>query len=200
MAGRHASFAGLAQAIAAHLLPPQDAAVAAAWQHLRHAAAAAVPRPGFAASPSRDYTAILQEAVAAARTQPTAGIAAAMPGGLPWHYSYPSHPGGAELADRIAFAELIGPIGPLFAPDCRVGFTLMAADTLYPLHAHPAVELYLVIAGHAEWGVPGSHRIVPPGGCVLHHEDQPHQMRSFREPLLALYGWQGDIVTPPRYL
>jgi quercetin dioxygenase-like cupin family protein len=194
------AFAGLARAIAAHQPPPQVAAIVVAWRHLRDAAAAAVPRPGFAASSSPDYAAILQGAALAARNQPTAGIAAALPSGLPWHYSYPSQPGSAALAERIAFAELIGPIGPLFAPDCRVGFTLMAADTLYPLHAHPAVELYLVIAGHAEWSVPGSQRIVPPGDFVLHHEDQPHQMRSFDEPLLALYGWQGDITTPPRYL
>ena len=46
-----------------------------------------------------------------------------------------------DLAERIGFAELIGPRAPLTAPDCRAGFTLMAPDTFYPLHAHPAIEL-----------------------------------------------------------
>jgi quercetin dioxygenase-like cupin family protein len=76
----------------------------------------------------------------------------------------------------------------------------MAPDTFYPLHAHPAIELYLVIAGHAQWTTPASERIVPPGEFVLHHANQPHAMRTFAEPLLALYGWRGEIDTPAFYL
>jgi len=35
---------------------------------------------------------------------------------------------------------------------------------------------------------------------VLHRTNQPHAMRTFAEPLLALYGWRGDIDTPAFYL
>jgi quercetin dioxygenase-like cupin family protein len=117
----------------------------------------------------------------------------------PWVYHYP------RLADddpgtRIAFAELIGPDGPLEAPDCRVGFTVMAEATTYPLHYHPAVELYWVIAGNAQWQTPTSDRIVPPGDLVLHRSNEPHAMRTFDEPLLALWGWTGEIDAPAIYL
>jgi mannose-6-phosphate isomerase-like protein (cupin superfamily) len=195
----------LARAIAQTLptWPLPVAAAAVDRAHLCHAAAVAVPNAGFVARPSRDYTAILAQAIAAAKSGPGAPVAtalAAMPDGLAWYYSYAPRPGDADTADRIAFAELIGPDGPLMAPGCRVGFTLMAAGTDYAMHAHPAIELYAVIAGHAEWATPGAARRVPPGGLVLHPSNQPHAMRTLAEPLLALYGWRGDILSPPFYL
>jgi quercetin dioxygenase-like cupin family protein len=195
-------FMPVARAIAAHLatLPPASDAARA---HLCRSARAARPRAGFAPAPGPDYAAILQPALAAARAHEAAVIAdavAALPVALPWHYHYAPRSDAEDLADRVAFAELIGPAAPLAAPDCRVGFTLMAPGTLYPMHAHPAVELYLVIAGHAQWTTPESDRIVPPGGFVLHQSDQPHAMRTHAEPLLALYAWQGNIDAPARYI
>ena len=203
------SYSHVAQAIAAYLAgaPPSAGDVDAAVLHLRQAARVAVPRPGFATAPGHDYAAILAPAIAAGRKHAVAGIAAsvaALRDPLPWRYSYPPRPGSplhaADLAERIAFAELIGPRAPLAAPDCRAGFTLMAPGTFYPLHAHPAIELYLVISGHAEWTTPEAERIVPPGEFVLHRSNQPHAMRTFAEPLLALYGWSGDLDTPAFYL
>jgi hypothetical protein len=199
------SFSGVARTIAAHLAraPASTDEVDAAVRHLRQAAQAAVPLQDFAAVPGRDHATILAPAIAAGRTHAAADIAAtlaALPGALPWHYHYAPRPDAADLADRIGFAELIGPRAPLTAPDCRAGFTLMAPDTFYPLHVHPAIELYLVISGHARWTTPEAERIVPPGAFVLHRANQPHAMRTFAEPLLALYGWRGDLDTPAFYL
>lgn len=119
---------------------------------------------------------------------------------LPWTYHYVPRSAAEELGDRIAFAELIGPDGPLLAPHCRVGFTLLAEQTIYPLHNHPAVELYLVLAGNAQWSTPTSERRVPPGDLVLHKSDESHSMRTFDEPLLALWAWRGDIDSPAVYV
>jgi mannose-6-phosphate isomerase-like protein (cupin superfamily) len=204
-----ASFARVAQAIAAHLAraPALTDEVDAAVRHLARSAEIALPREDFVAASNRDHTTVLAPAIAAGLTYPAAGIAAALaalPGPLPWRYSYPPRPGlpadAVDLAERIAFAELIGPRAPLDAPGCRAGFTLIAPATFYPLHAHPAIELYLVISGHAQWTTPEAERIVPPGEFVLHGVNQPHAMRTFAEPLLALYGWRGDIDAPAFYL
>jgi hypothetical protein len=199
------SYLAVAEAIAAHLAGVRSASVEVdtELQHLRRSAEAAMPREGFAAVPGRDYTAILAPAIAAGRGQAVDGIAealATLSGQLPWRYSYPARPGAADLGDRIAFAELIGPRAPLTVPGCRAGFTLMAPETFYPLHAHPAIELYLVISGHAQWTTPEAERIVPPGAFVLHRSGQPHAMCTFAAPLLALYGWRGDLDTPAFYL
>jgi quercetin dioxygenase-like cupin family protein len=199
------SFSNVARAIATHLtgVPSSTNEVDAAVRHLHRSAQAAAPRQGFEATPGPDYGAILAPAIAAGRTHAVAGIAASLAelsDPLPWRYSYPPRPDAPDLADRIAFAELIGPHAPLTAPGCRAGFTLMAPNTFYPLHTHPAIELYLVISGHAQWTTPEAERIVPPGEFVLHQSNQPHAMRTFAEPLLALYDWSGDTDTPAFYL
>jgi len=199
------SFSDVAQSIAAHLdsVPSMTDEIDAAAQHLRRSAREVLPRQDFAAEPGRDFSAILAPAIAAGCNHPACGIAAslaALSRPLPWRYGYPPRPDLADLAERIAFAELIGPRAPLAAPDCRVGFTLVAPETFYPLHAHPAIELYLVISGRAQWTTPQAARMVPPGDFVLHSANQPHAMRTFSEPLLALYGWRGDIDTPASYL
>jgi mannose-6-phosphate isomerase-like protein (cupin superfamily) len=195
----------LAQAIANHLASatPPPGPVADAVGRFQAAAASATPNPDFAGTPNRDHTAILAPALADGASSPTAGITTAMsalPAPLPWHYHYADRDDAPDRAARIAFAELIGPRGPLAAPDCRIGFTLMAAGTFYPLHAHPAEELYLVLSGAALWMAPPAQRVAPPGGLILHPSNQPHAMRTDQQPLLALYGWSGDINSPAIYL
>jgi hypothetical protein len=199
------AYPPVARAIAAHLehMPAMDDEIGVEVSHLRHSARRAVPRDDFDFVSVRDYTTILAVAIAAGRSHGIARIATALAdlsAPLPWHYHYAPRPGEDDLAGRIAFAELIGPDAPLDAPACRIGFTLMAPHTFYPLHAHPAIELYLVIAGNAQWATPESDRIVPPGEFVLHRSNQPHAMRTHAEPLLALYGWRGDLETSAYYL
>jgi len=120
---------------------------------------------------------------------------------LHWRYGYPEHPAWPGLADRLAFAPLIGGRAPFGDAAASLGLTLIAPATHYPLHAHPAIELYLVLAGTAEWriaGAPFAPR--PPGALILHPTGVAHAMRTAAEPLLALYVWRGDLVTAPVYV
>lgn len=153
--------------------------------------------------PTHGYAALVTHAIQHGQDGGIAGIATpllSVRDSLPWVYHYPLRSPGEDLGNRIAFAELIGPDGPLQAPDCRVGFTVMAEQTDYPLHSHPAVELYLVVAGTAQWRTPTSDRRVPPGELVLHRSREAHAMRTFDEPLLALWAWSGEIDAPAVYL
>jgi mannose-6-phosphate isomerase-like protein (cupin superfamily) len=115
---------------------------------------------------------------------------------LPWHYSYNSEDG---LAARIAFADLLGPEGPLKCDHIRLGLTLVAPHTLYAMHAHPARELYYIVAGHAAWTAGTVIRHPPPGDFVLHPSGVPHAMQTAADALLAVYVWRGDIMTAPFY-
>lgn len=201
----HDPLTDLTRAIGAHLAHSNASPQAAHAEidHLQRAVRAAEVRPQYAAVPARDYGAILGSAIDVGIETGIAAIATALgalPRALPWDYQYSPRPGAGDLARKIGFAELIGPDGPMDAPHCRVGFTLIAPNTLYPAHAHPATELYLVISGHAEWSASGVRRIVPPGGFVLHQSNEPHAMRTFAEPLLALYSWSGDLDTAAFYL
>jgi quercetin dioxygenase-like cupin family protein len=78
---------------------------------------------------------------------------------------------------------------------------LIAPETRYPPHAHPAIETYLVIAGTALWSLgtaPGAAQ--PPGALILHPSGEAHAMRTQAEPLLAIWSWRGDVTSPSVYL
>nr|WP_298687972.1 dimethylsulfonioproprionate lyase family protein [uncultured Dongia sp.] len=196
-------FLALTRAIAASIdrLPVQLDDAGRAARHLADAARGARPAVAFASADhdhGHDYDPILRSALT-----PDGGIMdaiAALNERLPWSYHYPKLAHDPDLDRRVAFAELIGPSGPLRNGNSVVGFTLMAPETFYPLHSHPAVELYMVVSGKAQWIVPEREQIVPPGGFVLHHSGQPHAMRTLAEPLLAIYDWQGDLESPSVYL
>jgi quercetin dioxygenase-like cupin family protein len=113
---------------------------------------------------------------------------------LPWKYNYAPRKDKPSLGSTIGFAEIIGPEAPLRSDKVCLGLTLIAPDTLYPLHHHPAVELYYVIGGNAVWTKKGIARLVPPGEYVLHESNVIHSMETGSEALLALYAWTGDDV------
>ena len=199
-------FLALAHAIAAGIdnLPIPQGDTGKAARHLADATRNAHPSARFT-SPTggHDYGPTLRSALNQDGNNPAHGIIAAIAAlhdRLPWFYHYPKPPDDPDLDQRVAFAELIGPGGPLANGNSLVGFTLMAPETFYPLHTHPAVELYMVVSGNAQWIVPEREQLVPPGGFVLHRSGQPHAMRTFGEPLLAIYDWQGDLESPSVYM
>jgi len=119
---------------------------------------------------------------------------------LPWRYSYARREDAPDLGERIAFAELIGPEAPFISRSVCLGLTLIAPRTLYPAHKHPAVELYYVVSGAAEWTAGAHSQIKPPGTYILHQSNCIHAMRTGNEPLLAVYTWTGaDVVTTSVY-
>jgi hypothetical protein len=112
--------------------------------------------------------------------------------GLPWTDGGFALP--ASIKGRNAYAELVGPEGPVVSAKCRFGLYLQAPDCLYPPHSHAAEELYLLISGSAEWQLDDSNPFTPPGSGLVHHLPwQKHAMRTGASSLLALWAWLGDI-------
>ena len=169
-------------------------AVRARLQRLAAPAAAGLAAGEAAPAPPRHLTAALDgwrdggEEVRAALS--------ALADRLPWRFSYAPRADAPDLAERVAWAELVGPSAPIRSDRLCVGVTLIAPHTLYPDHRHPAIELYRVLSGTATWSAAGVARPVPPGEWVLHPSGVVHAMRTGAEPLLALYTWSGeDVVT-----
>lgn len=103
---------------------------------------------------------------------------------------------GPGYVDRYGYVELIGPGRPVESRDLLVGLLLLGPEMHYPDHAHPAEEIYHVIAGHADWWREDEWWRRKPPGAVIHHVPMMrHAMRTTDEPLLALYCWTGDVKT-----
>lgn len=100
-----------------------------------------------------------------------------------------------SLAANIAVAELVGPDGMIWSDQCRFGILFQNRDIDYPRHHHEAEELYLVLCGHAVWQKAGELPITKLPGSFIHHaKSQPHEMKTGPEPLLAFWGWTGNLA------
>ena len=99
-----------------------------------------------------------------------------------------------EFSKRIFASEIIGPKGIIDNPSMRVGLLFQLDHVAYPKHWHSAEELYLVLLGEAHWSVDdGSPEVRSSENFVHHKSNQPHSMKTIEEPLLAMWGWTGDI-------
>jgi len=150
--------------------------------------------------PAADH---LEASLDLARNQPTTAVAAALRAMAPflaWTYGYPPHPLYPDLASRVAFTQIAGPDDLRRSERLLVGLTLIAPQTLYPAHFHPAIELYLPVGGVGLWsqgGEPSEPRA--PGELILHRENIPHATEALSEPVLAIWTWRGDLQSKPLF-
>ena len=99
-----------------------------------------------------------------------------------------------EITKHIAVVEIVGPDGMIKDQQLRFGLLLQDPNIIYAKHQHAAEELYLVLSGEASWAVDDNEASVREVNEFIHHaENQPHQMTTNNEPLLAMWAWLGDI-------
>ena len=163
-----------------------------------------IPEPTGTFGRSRfPITAFIGEALrhGVPETQPMLDILAEALPNLPWKYNYEPREDMPDLGVKMAWGEIIGPEAPYLSSSFCFGFTMIAPDSLYPAHFHPAVELYYVLSGTAEWTLNGKAALQKPGTFILHPANAVHAMRTGKEPLLAMYTWSGDdVVTLSQYV
>ncbi len=114
---------------------------------------------------------------------------------IPW--------GTNPVADRMsdsaaaicAVTTLMGPDGPIPAPDLRLGLFYQRPDSYYALHNHDADETYVILAGQALWTAGEDTRIRGAGEMIHHPSLMPHAFRTGPEGVLALWRWSGDVNT-----
>lgn len=107
---------------------------------------------------------------------------------------------GAGFMASYGYVEFAGPKDALFhAPNIRVGLLVLGAGLHYPVHAHPAEEIYHPLTGDARWRRGEEEwQIVPPGHAIHHPPMTPHETKAGASTLLALYCWRGDTATEAR--
>ncbi len=141
----------------------------------------------------------VDELVGSERTQPLLDALRPRLLALPWRQN-PTYTDESFLG-RYAYCELVGPTG--LAPHAKVSIGLLhlAPGAFYPSHAHPAEEAYHLLAGSSEWqSGAGVMTRRSPGDRMEHPSGVSHAMRAGTTPMLALYVWRGDLVTPARFV
>jgi hypothetical protein len=128
---------------------------------------------------------------------PLAGLASQ----LRWvqNPNYVASPPDPDFLGNYGYVVLAGPGGLVEYDRLALGFLVLGPQTHYPTHRHPAVEIYVVAAGEAEWRKGEDPWRIEPEGSVIRHETMmPHATRTLAGPLLAIYLWRGDLKTHAR--
>ncbi len=112
---------------------------------------------------------------------------------LTWRQTYRKPVVRAQFLANSGYTERAGLAGPIPSQRLACGFLLLGPATTYPRHSHEAQEIYVPLSGTAAW----QHgeqvwRNESPGTVIHHASNEPHAMRTGREPLLALYLWRSN--------
>lgn len=114
---------------------------------------------------------------------------------LPWGTNPVEGNTEEDIAALISVLSLMGPEGPIPAPDVRLGLLYMRPNSYYPLHVHDADETYVIIAGQALWTAGDDIQMRGAGSMIHHPSLMPHAFRTGPEGFLALWRWSGDVNT-----
>ncbi|MEM9043770.1 MAG: dimethylsulfonioproprionate lyase family protein [Pseudomonadota bacterium] len=118
-------------------------------------------------------------------------------GSRKWEQSYTRSDNlvGDDMLVGYGFAEVIGKNGPFVSEKVRSGIGIWGPDIVYPAHQHVAEEVYVALAGSAEFSLEGdAPRMVGPGEAVYVKSNRMHGFRTIDQPLVVFYIWQaGDL-------
>ncbi len=120
---------------------------------------------------------------------------------LAWRRSYSAAAVGATFYENYGWTELAGLTGPIASEHLACGVLILGSHLTYPSHRHEAEEVYVPLSGTAEWRHGSADwRERPPGSVIHHARNEPHAMRTGRDPMLALYLWRSDHLAQTSHL
>src|SRR5436305_1786880 len=112
--------------------------------------------------------------------------------GMGERIAHPDRDACRAALDRF-FAALHAAL--VVAPSLALGVLLLGPHAHYPLHAHPAVEIYYTLTAGDWWREPGPWRSEPVRTAIYHAPNVRHATGAGAVPLLAVYLWRGDLTT-----
>lgn len=122
---------------------------------------------------------------------------AAAPSAL-WRDTYRDTRFGETLHTHFGCFEVVGRDTALSAQGMRSFLVYQSPGFHYPMHHHPAEELYLVLAGSGEFHLRDQlTRNLKAGDTAYHPRNAPHALTTRTEPLLAYVVWKGEIQEKP---
>jgi mannose-6-phosphate isomerase-like protein (cupin superfamily) len=116
---------------------------------------------------------------------------------LHWEQSYKKEDGLVPdaMLSGYGYAEIIGQRGPFISDRIRAGIAIWGPHIVYPRHQHEAEEIYVVLAGAAEFKLGSGAETRQSAGDVVYVEsNMPHGFRTTDQSLVVYYLWQaGDL-------
>ncbi|MEL6288671.1 MAG: dimethylsulfonioproprionate lyase family protein [Pseudomonadota bacterium] len=154
-------------------------------------ASAANPSLAFEAPRRKPVVAHLKRALDNGRLLSTAPLIRAVESiadNLDWKYGYERVP--KALAERYAYAEILGPNGPIVFDDLILGLVLFAPKCVYPAHSHAGItESYYCLSGAVSENDDG---VYAPGSMIYNPPGRNHRITvCASEPCLLAYAWEG---------
>ncbi len=100
-----------------------------------------------------------------------------------------------KMLATYGFVEVIGSRGPFFSDQVRSGIGVYGPGIGYPPHRHKAEEIYIVLAGGAEYRLDGKPpKYAQPGDLVFVPSMLTHGFYTADEAMVVYYIWQaGDL-------
>lgn len=115
-----------------------------------------------------------------------------------WRDTYRDTHLGAVLHANFGTFEILGRDTPLGTDAMRGFLVYQRAGYHYPLHFHPAEEIYLVLAGQGDFTAAGQpDRTLRPGDTQFHASNQPHALTTTGSSILAYVLWRGELGIKP---
>jgi hypothetical protein len=118
---------------------------------------------------------------------------------IPFNWAPPqtsNDPLYVEHSTSKVHVELLGPAGLVKSSTVRLGLYGMLPNSEYGLRTHPAEEIYIMLAGQADW----KHSDAPykphySGERSYHPSMMPHASRTGDLAFMSVYAWHGNIST-----
>lgn len=122
---------------------------------------------------------------------------------LRWEQTYSKADGlvGDDMLNGYGFAEVIGLHGPYVSKRVRSGVCVWGPSIHYPTHRHQAEEVYVPLAGGAEFTLEGAPTRRYGVGDVVHLAPmRRHGFATRAAPLVVFYIWRaGDLREVSRF-
>lgn len=113
---------------------------------------------------------------------------------LRWEQSYSKADGvvSEAMLACYGFAEILGKQGPFVSESIRAGIGIYGPDIEYPIHRHHPEEIYIVLAGAADFMIGEAQGIRKTAGDVVFMKSNtPHGFRTGDQAFVVYYLWQG---------
>ena len=92
--------------------------------------------------------------------------------------------------------ELLGPQGIIKSKLVRLGLYGILPNSEYGIRTHPAEELFIMLAGQAEW-LRGDrkYKLKRAGEYSYHPSGMRHATKTTHSAFMSVYIWSGDVST-----